>query len=96
MTIVVPAAHARQLDDDGYVRLEGFMADDRRRRLVERIDALFAAEGEAAGAEFRQERERAAWPTSRTKAPSSSTAWSTRPWARISRTSWARASSSAA
>ena len=55
MTLVVPAAHARQLDDDGYVRLEGFIAEDRRRRLVETIDALFAAEGDSAGAEFRQE-----------------------------------------
>src|SRR5689334_7768858 len=55
MTLVVPPAHARQLDEDGYVRLEGFIAPDRRRRLVERIDALFDAEGDAAGAEFRQE-----------------------------------------
>lgn len=55
MTIAVPATQARCLDEDGYVRLEGFIAPDRRRRLVERIDALFAAEGDAAGAEFRQE-----------------------------------------
>ena len=45
----------RRLDDDGYVRLEGFIASARRRRLVDRIEALFAAEGEKAGAEFRQE-----------------------------------------
>ena len=55
MTRPIPIAHARGLDEDGYVRLEGFIAPDRRRRLVERIDALFASEGEAAGAEFRQE-----------------------------------------
>jgi len=55
MTLAVPAVHARRLDEDGYVRLEGFISPDRRRRLVERIDALFAAEGDAAGAEFRQE-----------------------------------------
>lgn len=55
MTTTVPVAHARQLDEDGYVRLEGFITSDRRRRLVERIDALFAAEGGSAGAEFRQE-----------------------------------------
>ena len=55
MTIAVPATQARRLDEDGYVRLEGFIAPDRHRRLVERIDALFAAEGDAAGAEFRQE-----------------------------------------
>ncbi|HYU43704.1 MAG TPA: phytanoyl-CoA dioxygenase family protein [Vicinamibacteria bacterium] len=47
--------HARRLDEEGYVRLEGFIAPERRRRLVDQIDALFAAEGEGAGAEFRQE-----------------------------------------
>jgi hypothetical protein len=47
--------HRRQLDEEGWVRLEGFIADDRRRRLVDRIDALFAEEGESAGAEFRRE-----------------------------------------
>ena len=51
----IPIAHARTLDEDGYVHLEGFIAPERRRRLVDRIDALFAAEGDAAGAEFRQE-----------------------------------------
>ena len=51
----IPTAHARLLDEEGYVRLEGFIAPDRRRRLAERIDALFDAEGDAAGAEFRQE-----------------------------------------
>jgi hypothetical protein len=51
----IPAAHARLLDEEGYVRLEGFIAPDRRRRLVETIDALFDQEGDAAGAEFRQE-----------------------------------------
>jgi Phytanoyl-CoA dioxygenase (PhyH) len=45
----------RRLDDDGYVRLEGFIAPPRRQRLVDRIEALFAAEGERAGAEFRPE-----------------------------------------
>jgi ectoine hydroxylase-related dioxygenase (phytanoyl-CoA dioxygenase family) len=51
----IPIVDARQLDEEGWVRLEGFIAPDVRRRLTERIDALFAAEGEAAGAEFRQE-----------------------------------------
>jgi hypothetical protein len=51
----IPIVDARQLDEEGWVRLEGFIAPDLRRRLTERIDALFAAEGEAAGAEFRQE-----------------------------------------
>ena len=51
----IPIVDARQLDEEGWVRLEGFIPPDLRRRLTERIDALFAAEGEAAGAEFRQE-----------------------------------------
>jgi hypothetical protein len=55
VTRPIPIAHARGLDEDGYVRLEGFIAPERRRRLVERIDALFAEEGDAAGAEFRRE-----------------------------------------
>ena len=55
MTRAIPIADARRLDEEGYVRLDGFIAPDRRRHLVERIDALFASEGEAAGAEFRQE-----------------------------------------
>jgi len=55
MTMPIPIAHARRLDEEGYVRLDGFIAPARHRRIVERIDALFAAEGDAAGAEFRQE-----------------------------------------
>src|SRR4029079_8348112 len=42
MTGAIPPAHARRLDEEGYVRLEGFIAPDRKRRLVETIDALFA------------------------------------------------------
>jgi hypothetical protein len=45
----------RRLDEQGYVCLEAFIAPERRRRLTDRIDDLFAEEGEAAGAEFRQE-----------------------------------------
>jgi ectoine hydroxylase-related dioxygenase (phytanoyl-CoA dioxygenase family) len=37
------------------VRLQGLMAEGWRRRLTERIEALFSAEGEQAGAEFKQE-----------------------------------------
>jgi phytanoyl-CoA dioxygenase PhyH len=51
----IPQDHRRQLDEQGYVRIPGFIAPERRQRLVDRIDALFAAEGAAAGAEFRQE-----------------------------------------
>src|SRR5262245_42602005 len=53
--MTIPADHRRRLDDEGYVRLDGFIVPPRRERLVERIDALFRDEGEAAGAEFRQE-----------------------------------------
>jgi len=45
----------RRLDETGYARLSGFIAPERRERLVSRIDALFDSEGEHAGAEFRQE-----------------------------------------
>jgi hypothetical protein len=53
--MTIPIAHARRLDEEGYVRLDGFIAPGRHRRIVERIDALFAEEGETAGSEFRQE-----------------------------------------
>jgi ectoine hydroxylase-related dioxygenase (phytanoyl-CoA dioxygenase family) len=45
----------RQLDDRGWVRLDGLLAPERRMRLAARIEALFAAEGEGAGSEFRPE-----------------------------------------
>ena len=45
----------RLLDERGWVALEGLLPPERRRRLVERIEALFAAEGDRAGAEFKQE-----------------------------------------
>jgi hypothetical protein len=47
--------HRRLLDERGWVALEGFLAAERRRRLVDRIEGLFAAEGDRAGAEFKQE-----------------------------------------
>lgn len=47
--------HRRLLDERGFVTLEGFIAPGLRQRLQDRIEALFAAEGEAAGAEFKQE-----------------------------------------
>jgi hypothetical protein len=53
--MTVPEDDRRQLDEQGYVRLPGFLSPGRRRRLVDRIDALFEAEGAAAGGEFRQE-----------------------------------------
>jgi Phytanoyl-CoA dioxygenase (PhyH) len=53
--MTVNTDHRRILDEQGYVRLEGFIEPTRRRRLDDRIEALFEAEGENAGSEFRQE-----------------------------------------
>lgn len=39
--------HRRFLDEQGWVNLEGFVSAGRRDRLVDRIEALFAAEGAA-------------------------------------------------
>jgi hypothetical protein len=51
----IPEEHRRALDEAGFVRLPGFIAPDRRRKLVDRIAELFAEEGEHAGGEFKQE-----------------------------------------
>jgi ectoine hydroxylase-related dioxygenase (phytanoyl-CoA dioxygenase family) len=48
-------AEKRQLDEDGYVVLADFMSPELLARLRQRTAELFAAEGEAAGAEFKQE-----------------------------------------
>jgi hypothetical protein len=45
----------RLLDERGYVELPGFMTVAMLRRLRQRIEELFAAEGDAAGSEFKQE-----------------------------------------
>jgi hypothetical protein len=45
----------RQLDEDGYVVREDFMDGAMLSRLREGVARLFAEEGEAAGAEFKQE-----------------------------------------
>ena len=49
------AAARRQLDDFGYVLLPGVMTPALLARLRQRVEELFAAEGEAAGAEFKTE-----------------------------------------
>jgi hypothetical protein len=51
----IPEGRRRRLDEQGWVTLDGLIAPGLRARLVERIEALFAAEGEKAGAEFKQE-----------------------------------------
>jgi ectoine hydroxylase-related dioxygenase (phytanoyl-CoA dioxygenase family) len=48
-------AARRELDEKGFTRLPAVLDPDRRDRVVARIEALFAEEGERAGAEFRQE-----------------------------------------
>jgi ectoine hydroxylase-related dioxygenase (phytanoyl-CoA dioxygenase family) len=51
----VHAEHKRQLDEAGYVVLEGLMGADLLHALRHRIGELFAEEGERAGQEFRTE-----------------------------------------
>src|SRR5262245_59677563 len=48
-------AQARRLDEDGYLVLDGLLSADLLARLRERVGQLFAQEGAAAGAEFKQE-----------------------------------------
>ncbi|HUY92913.1 MAG TPA: phytanoyl-CoA dioxygenase family protein [Pirellulales bacterium] len=49
------AATRRQLDELGYVLLPGVMQPALLSRLRDRVEQLFASEGEAAGAEFKTE-----------------------------------------
>ena len=51
----VTDVHRRQLHEQGWTTLPGFLDAARRRRLADRIEALFAAEGASAGGEFKQE-----------------------------------------
>jgi hypothetical protein len=51
----IRGAHGHELDERGFVRLEGFIAKERRQRLEGRIQALFDSEGESAGGEFKHE-----------------------------------------
>ena len=51
----IPDEHRRSLDERGFVLLRGFVPDGLRRRLTERLQRLFDAEGDAAGAEFKTE-----------------------------------------
>jgi hypothetical protein len=53
--VSIPAAHRRQLDERGFVALPGFARAELRQRLTDRIQQLFAAEGDLAGAEFKTE-----------------------------------------
>ncbi|MEZ5357055.1 MAG: phytanoyl-CoA dioxygenase family protein [Bryobacteraceae bacterium] len=51
----IQAEWARQLDETGYVKIEGFLSPDRVEGLRARAAELFESEGDSAGAEFRQE-----------------------------------------
>jgi ectoine hydroxylase-related dioxygenase (phytanoyl-CoA dioxygenase family) len=56
MAAMKPDARVRaELDERGYATIEGVLGPSRLERLVRRIDALFAEEGERAGSEFRPE-----------------------------------------
>ncbi|MCZ6793859.1 MAG: phytanoyl-CoA dioxygenase family protein [Planctomycetota bacterium] len=48
-------AERQRLDEDGFVVLHSFAAGDLLRALRERLEELYAAEGERAGSEFKQE-----------------------------------------
>lgn len=48
-------AQKLKLDEEGYVALPGLMGPELLRELRERIDELFAEEGESAGSEFKHE-----------------------------------------
>lgn len=52
---MIPEAHRRALAERGFLALPGALPADLCRRLVERLEALYRAEGERAGSEFRQE-----------------------------------------
>lgn len=50
------ATRQTELDELGYTILEGYMGDSMLNRMLARVDELFAIEGEAAGSEFRTEK----------------------------------------
>jgi hypothetical protein len=52
---MLSAADRRQLDEEGYAVLENLMGGELLESLRSRIEALFAEEGDQAGAEFKQE-----------------------------------------
>jgi ectoine hydroxylase-related dioxygenase (phytanoyl-CoA dioxygenase family) len=54
-TTTATAAERRQLDELGYLILPGLISGDLLARMRERVEELFAIEGDAAGAEFKQE-----------------------------------------
>jgi ectoine hydroxylase-related dioxygenase (phytanoyl-CoA dioxygenase family) len=53
----ISSAERRQLDEDGYLVLEAFMDPELLAALRQRVEELFAEEGERAGEEFKQEQQ---------------------------------------
>src|SRR5438876_6520646 len=51
----ISSGEKRQLDEFGYLVLEGFMEPPLLEALRQRVEALFVEEGERAGSEFKQE-----------------------------------------
>lgn len=52
---MIPEAHRRALEDRGFLKLEALLAPSFQAALTLRMEELFAAEGDQAGAEFRLE-----------------------------------------
>jgi ectoine hydroxylase-related dioxygenase (phytanoyl-CoA dioxygenase family) len=50
-----PPEHLAALEQRGFLKLEGLIEPALRARVVDRLEALFAAEGDQAGREFKQE-----------------------------------------
>jgi ectoine hydroxylase-related dioxygenase (phytanoyl-CoA dioxygenase family) len=52
---VLSPEQKQQLSQQGYLRVEGAIAPELRGRVLERLETLYAAEGDRAGSEFKQE-----------------------------------------
>jgi Phytanoyl-CoA dioxygenase (PhyH) len=52
---MIPEAHRQALDYQGFVQLPGVLPLSLCARLLDRLEQLYAAEGDRAGSEFRQE-----------------------------------------
>ena len=54
---MIPEHHRRQLEESSFVLLEHFMSPDLLEEVRQQLDSVYAAEGDKAGSEFRQETE---------------------------------------
>ena len=64
---MLSAADRRQLDEFGYLVLPDFIPATMLEEMRQRVEALWAEEGDNAGAEFLKSRARGGWPISWTK-----------------------------